>query len=60
MSVCKERGVGWGCEYWVQYMANTASPEVGRCLCVKAGRVGWEYWVWYMTDTASPKVGVSV
>ena len=32
--------MGWGCEYWVQYMANTASPEVGRCLC-KERRAGW-------------------
>ena len=59
MSGCKERGVGWGCEYWVQYMANPASPEVGRCLCVKTGRVGWggEYWVQYIANTASPDVG---
>ena len=27
--VCEERGVGWGCEYWVWYMSNTASPKVG-------------------------------
>ena len=27
--MCEERGMGWGCEYWVWYMADTASPKVG-------------------------------
>ena len=54
MSVCKERGVGWG---GVWYMANTASPKVVS-VCKERG-VGWGG-VWDMANTASPKGSVCV
>ena len=32
--------MGWGCEYWVWYMYDTASPKVGACVYEGGGGGG--------------------